>query len=575
MRKNTFISAVFTAAFISVIIIPLQSHAGGKGFIFPMGNIVTEAKSLRLIGEAAGRKSVTIDVKNAAGNQHYPVPVSNGYFQFVLDLMKGRNSVALSSDTAPSGRIEIIRTDGKPAPPYPEKFSPFYSHTGKDLTGDCSQCHQPDTVKSGLLTNVIQQVSCITKKCHAGFDRGQYRHGPFSEGKCFKCHNPHGTGNMNFLKLPDGTLCFSCHTDNEELMTQAKVIHFPVEKKNCTACHDPHKSDQEYHLKRGNTIELCAGCHGYNTTNQEVTHTPVESGDCIACHTPHVSQYKGLLTDPGSELCLNCHTVRKEEFESRYIHEPVRKDCTLCHDPHGSSAIFHLRGPRDKNGRYIKSDHPIRDLCLLCHKKLSPQVAGRIVNSKVKHDPVMKDRCIVCHTPHSTNYVKQLRAPMKKICFSCHTRMRRLITGAKYKHGPVVEGTCADCHQPHGSANRKLLRSNFTAEYDGNFSAEDFALCFNCHDKDMIFDPDTDKTGFRNGRKNLHYFHVTMRKKGRNCKACHEVHASDQPMHIRSETPFGKRFKIRIRFRQTENGGTCIRGCHNAKSYDRIMPINN
>jgi predicted CXXCH cytochrome family protein len=575
MKRRTFVMAtVFILLCAWGLIAPSGPSAGESSFIFPSGNIVTEAKSIRLIGKSS-RGSVILSIRNSQESHRYPVQVTDGFFQFELDLARGKNHVSISSDSGASESIEIIRTDSEPAPPYPAKFSPFYIHNREDLTGDCVQCHPALPDAAERFSAVIQRSSCITARCHAGFDRGQYQHGPFSEGKCLKCHNPHGTENRNFLKLPDGTLCFSCHADNKALMSEAKVVHFPVEKKNCTACHDPHKSDQEYHLKRSNMIELCAGCHGYSKTTQIVTHTPVESGDCIACHTPHVSEYKGLLTDPGSELCLNCHTVRKEEFKSMYIHEPVRKNCTLCHDPHGSAAVFHLKGPKDKNGRYIKSDHPVRDLCLLCHEKLSPKVAGRIINSKVRHDPVAQDKCLACHTPHSTDYVRQLKAPMKKICFSCHTRMRRLITGSKYRHGPVMEGTCADCHQPHGSDNRKLLRAFFSDKYDGNFKPEDFSLCFNCHDREIIFDPDTEKTGFRNGRKNLHYSHVAQRKKGRNCKACHEVHASDQPMHIRHETPFGRRFKIRIKFKQTKNGGTCIRGCHNAKSYDRIVPINN
>jgi hypothetical protein len=76
-------------------------------------------------------------------------------------------------------------------------------------------------------------------------------------------------------------------------------------------------------------------------------------------------------------------------------------------------------------------------------------------------------------------------------------------------------------------------------------------------------------TRFRNGEVNLHWLHVN-REKGRTCRACHEVHASKNPFHIRDAVPFGsKGWLIEIKFKQTTNGGSCSPGCHSDKTYDR------
>ena len=82
----------------------------------------------------------------------------------------------------------------------------------------------------------------------------------------------------------------------------------------------------------------------------------------------------------------------------------------------------------------------------------------------------------------------------------------------------------------------------------------------------------TDKSGvgltrFRDGEVNLHRLHVN-REKGRTCRACHEVHASKNPFHIRDAVPFGGRgWQLEIRFKKAETGGSCAPGCHVERAY--------
>ena len=80
-------------------------------------------------------------------------------------------------------------------------------------------------------------------------------------------------------------------------------------------------------------------------------------------------------------------------------------------------------------------------------------------------------------------------------------------------------------------------------------------------------------TSFRNGEINLHRLHVNQ-KKGRTCRACHDVHASDQSDHIREEFLFGVA-KIPIEYVKTATGGRCIPGCHRERGYDRVNMIDN
>jgi predicted CXXCH cytochrome family protein len=136
-------------------------------------------------------------------------------------------------------------------------------------------------------------------------------------------------------------------------------------------------------------------------------------------------------------------------------------------------------------------------------------------------------------------------------------------------HGPIRLGACTACHQPHAGDQAKLLASAYPPEFYAPFQAERYQLCFTCHSKDLVLVKDaTAPTGFKDGSRNLHALHVNQ-EKGRTCRACHEVHASKQPFHIREKVPFGSGgWEIEIKYRRTANGGTCEAGCHGERSYD-------
>jgi len=113
-----------------------------------------------------------------------------------------------------------------------------------------------------------------------------------------------------------------------------------------------------------------------------------------------------------------------------------------------------------------------------------------------------------------------------------------------------------------------------TSFYMG-FNVENYNLCFSCHDKAIVQDPETTKlTNFRNGEINLHFKHVNKPEKGRTCRACHETHASNHPKHIRESVPFGT-WELPVNYQKTETGGSCAPGCHKLKKYDRLKKEKN
>ncbi|MBT9536511.1 MAG: cytochrome C, partial [Nitrospirae bacterium] len=74
--------------------------------------------------------------------------------------------------------------------------------------------------------------------------------------------------------------------------------------------------------------------------------------------------------------------------------------------------------------------------------------------------------------------------------------------------------------------------------------------------------------------KNLHFVHVNKTIKGRTCRACHDVHATNNPKHIRDAVPFGA-WGLPVGFQKASNGGSCQPGCHQKFEYNRIKPVKN
>jgi predicted CXXCH cytochrome family protein len=169
------------------------------------------------------------------------------------------------------------------------------------------------------------------------------------------------------------------------------------------------------------------------------------------------------------------------------------------------------------------------------------------------------------------------------LCLTCHDRpqttpqgqrladMAALLKDNPDHHGPVRRADCVACHNPHASPNFRLLAKEYPDMFYAPFDLQNYDLCFTCHLPEMVtMDHGVGVTGFRQGDLNLHYVHVHKEQKGRTCRACHEVHASKRPFHIREKVPFGTGgWEMEINFEVQPDGGRCAPGCHEEKSYRR------
>jgi len=231
--------------------------------------------------------------------------------------------------------------------------------------------------------------------------------------------------------------------------------------------------------------------------------------------------------------------------------------CTNCHNPHSGPKDYMLPATGD-------------DLCALCHESVLQTASS----SKVPHAG-LDGGCASCHDAHGTGEIRMFTQPAATLCYSCHDDKSTEFTAYKYQHAPVGAGECWACHAPHGGDKDALLKGNYPSDFYAPFSEEAYSLCLGCHDRGLLtFGRTSEATGFRNGDRNLHYVHVNKAVKGRTCRVCHGVHGEDQIRIVHGAKTFG-RWQIPIELTPSENGGTCLVGCHKPMRYDRKRAVKN
>ncbi|NOZ03554.1 MAG: hypothetical protein GXO92_02975 [FCB group bacterium] len=193
--------------------------------------------------------------------------------------------------------------------------------------------------------------------------------------------------NPNPYQLTDEApeLCFSCHGDIEDISENVPSQHKALkEDKTCLNCHLPHGSDYQYNLKQ-ETFDLCLGCHD----------KPMKFGRVML---PSMKKFLEKNTD---------------------WHGPIRdKDCSGCHNPHGSVNIRLLRYYYPPEF-YSPFNIDKYQLCFQCHPETNvlDKNTTKLTNFRdgsrnlhYLHVNRKKGRtCRACHQTHASNHPFHIR----------------------------------------------------------------------------------------------------------------------------------------------------------------------
>jgi predicted CXXCH cytochrome family protein len=358
-----------------------------------------------------------------------------------------------------------------------------------------------------------------------------------------------------------GQACIECH----EQTIPAKGRCLLTGEQMCVVCHNIPVTGGQTSLAVP-SAPICFKCHSEEAYKGDFVHGPFGAGACLTCHSPHGENDSAMVRITGRQMCLPCHEDMKAGFENaRFRHEATDNGCTGCHTPHASVQHYQLR-------------KPVPDICVECHKDFFEKLETAAVN----HSPVEEEpACLNCHDAHVAENDQLLLGEDMDVCLECHNEpiktdqyelppMGPILAEKPMHHGPIQFGICSECHNPHGSPYFRLLTDAYPARLYAPFFESNYALCFRCHESTLAEEERTEtSTEFRDGDLNLHYVHVNKTSMGRTCRLCHETHASSQPKHMRESVPFGT-WELPIKFKKTENGGSCEPGCHAAQNYDRL-----
>ena len=417
----------------------------------------------------------------------------------------------------------------------------------------------------GLVIHAQDQNPCAGGTCQELLGQGAYVHTPTKDNHCADCHEIEVQGGK--ISKSDFTLkkivvkngCLSCHSDWQKYNMHGK----DSAKFYCESCHDSHKSYSKA-LLRKTVMDKCVKCHAADVMKGEFKHRPAKNKSCLTCHP-----YHRINTTPvkavDATFCFKCHGELKTHADKAVsVHPPFLKNCTSCHDIHSAKRHFQL-----------KETAP--ELCKGCHT----DHFNKINASKISHGALRRgESCLNCHNPHYSKEHKLLRNVVRELCFKCHntsfrssrghmiTNMKKLLHSSKFVHSPAEKGQCQICHNTHGGDNSHLLKKAFPEANYSAYSRDEYMLCFACHNPAKFEEKnDIKDTNFNDGTKSLHFVHVNNATKGRSCKNCHEIHASDNRFFIRDTVDFGTS-SIKLNFVEFEDGGQCGTACHNERRYN-------
>ena len=261
----------------------------------------------------------------------------------------------------------------------------------------CAGCHE-EKVKAFLATRHGTKTDPRT---------------PINNGGCNVCHTGDtakhvqeggGKGVGGMMSLANKTipqadkdkLCLSCHQSNPRRMHWLSSTHANRDT-GCTSCHQIHTTHDNVRDKMTQP-QVCFTCHKEQRVqiNKPSRH-PVLEGKVSLLGLPQraweQSEADGQAA-ASTRPATQCHMEKRGPFV--HNHQPVTEDCTICHQPHGTTIA-----------KLLKSRPPF--LCQDCHatqghpSQNAGLPTGRTTSTSRRLGTVGRG-CLNCHTNiHGSN----------------------------------------------------------------------------------------------------------------------------------------------------------------------------
>jgi len=194
---------------------------------------------------------------------------------------------------------------------HPDKREGKFVHTA--VTSGCASCHQAASQNGKTTITLLATGGRLCAKCHEARS-DPILHGPYKNGQCMICHNPHTSNFPRQLRAETNPLCLSCHGVNQpdvRIDKEAQKVSLPGGQ---TVALADYRQSPKISLDRSGTRGHPIEGHpvaGDDPRRKDVTLS------CLSCHAPHSSTVANLLPPDiksSTGLCGECH----QEGGSRY-----------------------------------------------------------------------------------------------------------------------------------------------------------------------------------------------------------------------------------------------------------------
>jgi len=193
---------------------------------------------------------------------------------------------------------------------HPEKKEGKFVHSAVGM--GCENCHQVISEKNKTTITLFATGGDLCAKCHEA-RKDPVLHGPYKNGQCLICHDPHSSEFKAQTRSAGNSLCLECHAPKRVTADTVSLFSF----------HEISEADFEAIPKIELDPTLRFG-HPRPTHPVAEIADPLHGGEkmsCLSCHAPHASTLQNLvvLAKGGGDVCDACHRAIKQPKEAKLL----------------------------------------------------------------------------------------------------------------------------------------------------------------------------------------------------------------------------------------------------------------
>jgi predicted CXXCH cytochrome family protein len=366
----------------------------------------------------------------------------------------------------------------------------------QDPEGVCTSCHR----KEGVAHHTGQKIGDLAKS-HAmnipvptmtpaeslPLFASQSESTPQSVMTCQTCHDPHGSTQTDFLRLPSEDMCQACHPDTLKQITggahdiqvsQADWPQAAAKNSRCFGCHKVHSWDADANLWAVKPDEnetaadaVCISCH------QEARWSTADTPAAKAMLHPRLvakgtsSNLLNLDTDPAQEItsCQSCHDPHGQPGVKSLLHASAKSHpeqlCYTCHDETRSlSQSMHSRFV------FAEEKSTSRQVCGPCHAvhAVEGSTKSKMWAAKISEqgNSESAQRCLGCHGPDGTARKMEIVEHPEPLLMEFVSRqwLQKILPVSEDHDGKEI--TCLTCHLPHGRIHTPVIQEETETGFD-------------------------------------------------------------------------------------------------------------